>query len=240
MRIDILTLFPDMFHGVLSSSILKRASDAGIMDFRLHKIRDYSASKHRNSDDYSFGGGAGMAMMPQPIFDCLDTILGDGDSARLICTTPRGRVLNQRIARELSIEKRIVILCGHYEGIDERAMSLFDDEISVGDYVLTGGEIPAMAIVDCVSRLIPGVLGSEESTEDESFSYGLLEYPQYTRPADYRGNRVPDVLLNGNHAAINRWRREQSLLMTLRRRPDLLKTAELSDKDREYLEQIQE
>ncbi len=229
-----------MFHGVLSSSILKRASDAGIMDFRLHNIRDYSASKHRNTDDYSFGGGAGMVMMPQPIFDCLDTILGDGDSARLICTTPRGRVLNQRIARELSIEKRIVILCGHYEGIDERAMSLFDDEISVGDYVLTGGEIPAMAIVDCVSRLIPGVLGSEESTEDESFSYGLLEYPQYTRPADYRGNRVPDVLLNGNHAAINRWRREQSLLMTLRRRPDLLKTAELSDKDREYLEQIQE
>ena len=240
MRIDILTLFPEMFHGVLSSSILKRASDAGIMDFRLHNIRDYSASKHRNTDDYSFGGGVGMVMMPQPIFDCLDTILEDGDSARLICTTPRGRVLNQRIARELSGEKRLVILCGHYEGIDERAMAMFDDEISVGDYVLTGGEIPAMDIVDCVSRLIPGVLGSEESTEDESFSYGLLEYPQYTRPAEYRGQRVPDVLLNGNHAAINRWRREQSLLMTLRRRPELLRTAELSDKDRKFLEQFQE
>ncbi len=240
MRIDILTLFPEMFHGVLNSSILKRAADACIMDFRLHNIRDYSASKHRNTDDYSFGGGAGMVMMPQPIFDCLDTILGDGDSARLICTTPRGRVLNQRVARELSIEKRLVILCGHYEGIDERVMSMFDDEISVGDYVLTGGEIPAMAIVDCVSRLIPGVLGSEESAEDESFSYGLLEYPQYTRPAEYRGKRVPDVLLNGNHAAINRWRREQSLLLTLRRRPELLKTAELSDKDRKFLEQFQE
>ncbi len=240
MRIDILTLFPEMFHGVLSSSILKRACDAGIMDFRLHNIRDYSASKHRNTDDYSFGGGAGMVMMPQPIFDCLDTIMGDGDSARLICTTPRGRVLNQRIARELSIEKRLVILCGHYEGIDERAMSMFDDEISVGDYVLTGGEIPAMAIVDCVSRLIPGVLGSEASAEDESFSYGLLEYPQYTRPAEYRGKRVPDVLLNGNHAAIDRWRREQSLLLTLRRRPELLKAAELSDKDRKFLEQFQE
>lgn len=240
MRIDILTLFPEMFHGVLSSSILKRASDAGIMDFRLHNIRDYSASKHRNTDDYSFGGGVGMVMMPQPIFDCLDTILEDGDSARLICTTPRGRVLNQRIARELSGEKRLVILCGQYEGIDERAMAMFDDEISVGDYVLTGGEIPAMVIVDCVSRLIPGVLGSEESTEDESFSYGLLEYPQYTRPAEYRGQRVPDVLLNGNHAAINRWRREQSLLMTLRRRPELLRTAELSDKDRKFLEQFQE
>lgn len=148
--------------------------------------------------------------------------------------------LNQRIARELSGEKRLVILCGHYEGIDERAMAMFDDEISVGDYVLTGGEIPAMVIVDCVSRLIPGVLGSEESTEDESFSYGLLEYPQYTRPAEYRGQRVPDVLLNGNHAAINRWRREQSLLMTLRRRPELLRTAELSDKDRKFLEQFQE
>ena len=240
MRIDILTLFPEMFHGVLNSSILKRALNAGIMDFRLHNIRDYSASKHRNTDDYSFGGGVGMVMMPQPIFDCLDTILEDGDSARLICTTTRGRVLNQRIARELSGEKRLVILCGHYEGIDERAMSMFDDEISVGDYVLTGGEIPAMVIVDCVSRLIPGVLGSEESTEDESFSYGLLEYPQYTRPAEYRGQRVPDVLLNGNHAAINRWRREQSLLMTLRRRPELLRTAELSDKDRKFLEQFQE
>ena len=240
MRIDILTLFPEMFHGVLNSSILKRALNAGIMDFRLHNIRDYSASKHRNTDDYSFGGGVGMVMMPQPIFDCLDTILEDGDSARLICTTPRGRVLNQRIARELSGEKRLVILCGHYEGIDERAMAMFDDEISVGDYVLTGGEIPAMVIVDCVSRLIPGVLGSEESTEDESFSYGLLEYPQYTRPAEYRGQRVPDVLLNGNHAAINRWRREQSLLITLRRRPELLRMAELSDKDRKFLEQFQE
>ena len=240
MRIDILTLFPEMFHGVLNSSILKRALNAGIMDFRLHNIRDYSASKHRNTDDYSFGGGVGMVMMPQPIFDCLDTILEDGDSARLICTTPRGRVLNQRIARELSGEKRLVILCGHYEGIDERAIALFDDEISVGDYVLTGGEIPAMVIVDCVSRLIPGVLGSEESTEDESFSYGLLEYPQYTRPAEYRGQRVPDVLLNGNHAAINRWRREQSLLITLRRRPELLRMAELSDKDRKFLEQFQE
>lgn len=240
MRIDILTLFPEMFHGVLSSSILKRALNAGIMDFRLHNIRDYSASKHRNTDDYSFGGGVGMVMMPQPIFDCLDTILEDGGAARLICTTPRGRVLNQRIARELSGEKRLVILCGHYEGIDERAMSVFDDEISIGDYVLTGGEIPAMVIIDCVSRLIPGVLGSEKSTEDESFSYGLLEYPQYTRPAEYRGQRVPDVLLNGNHAAINRWRREQSLLMTLRRRPELLRTVELPDEDRKFLEQFQE
>ena len=221
MRIDILTLFPEMFDCVVSASMLGRAQANGLIDIRVHNIRDYTDNKHRKADDYPFGGGAGLVMMAQPIYDCMDAVL-EGGSARRILMTPRGRTLNQKIAKELSKEDRLVLLCGHYEGIDERVMNIIDDEISVGDYVLTGGELPAMTLVDCVSRLIPGVLGSEESAADESFSEDLLEYPQYTRPASFRGIDVPDVLLNGHHAKIQAWRLEQARLKTALNRPDLL------------------
>jgi len=227
LRIDILTLFPEMFDCVLSASMLGRAQANGLIDIRVHNIRDYTDNKHRKADDYPFGGGAGLVMMAQPIYDCMDAVL-EGGSARRILMTPRGRTLNQKIAKELSKEDRLVLLCGHYEGVDERVMNIIDEEISVGDYVLTGGELPAMTLVDCVSRLIPGVLGSEESAADESFSEDLLEYPQYTRPASFRGMDVPDVLLNGHHAKIQAWRLEQARLKTALNRPDLLQ--ETTDK----------
>lgn len=222
MRIDILTLFPEMFECVLSASMLGRAQANGLIDIRVHNIRDYTDNKHRKADDYPFGGGAGLVMMAQPIYDCMDAVL-EGKTAHRILMTPRGRTLNQKIARELSEQDHLVLLCGHYEGVDERVMNIIDDEISVGDYVLTGGELPAMVLVDCVSRLIPGVLGSEESAADESFSEDLLEYPQYTRPASFRGMDVPEVLLNGHHAKIQAWRQEQARLKTALNRPDLLK-----------------
>jgi len=210
-----------MFDGVLSASMLGRAQASGLVDIRVHNIRDYTDNKHRKADDYPFGGGAGLIMMAQPIFDCMDAVL-EGGSAKRILLTPRGRTLNQKIAKELSQEERIVLLCGHYEGVDERVMTILDDEISIGDYVLTGGELPAMVLVDCISRLIPGVLGSEESAADESFSDDLLEYPQYTRPANFRGMEVPEILLNGHHAKIQAWRLEQARLKTAMNRPDLL------------------
>ena len=229
MRIDILTLFPEMFDCVLSASMLGRAQANGLIDIRVHNIRDYTDNKHRKADDYPFGGGAGLVMMAQPIYDCMDAVL-EGKTAHRILMTPRGRTLSQKIARELSEQDHLVLLCGHYEGVDERVMNIIDDEISVGDYVLTGGELPAMVLVDCVSRLIPGVLGSEESAADESFSEDLLEYPQYTRPASFRGMDVPDVLLNGHHAKIQAWRQEQARLKTALNRPDLLnETSEKGD-----------
>lgn len=235
MRIDVLTLFPEMFEGVFHTSMLGRAEEKGILEFHTHNIRDYSLNKHHNTDDYAFGGGAGMVMMAQPVFDCMEAVVGDMP-ARRILMTPRGKTLTPEMARELSCEERLVILAGHYEGLDERINELIDDEISIGDYVLTGGELPAMVLVDCVSRFIPGVLGCSESAEDESFSNdGLLEYPQYTRPADFRGRLVPEVLLNGNHAEINKWRRKMSLLKTLEMRPELLKSASLSKADMDFL-----
>ena len=227
MRIDILTLFPEMFDCVLSASMLGRAQANGLIDIRVHNIRDFTDNKHRKADDYPFGGGAGLVMMAQPIYDCMSAVL-DGGSAHRILMTPRGQTLNQKIAKELSQNDRIVLLCGHYEGVDERVMEIIDDEISIGDYVLTGGELPAMVLVDCVSRLIPGVLGSEESAADESFSEDLLEYPQYTRPASFRGMDVPEILLNGHHAKIQAWRQEQARLKTALNRPDLL--TEVTDK----------
>ncbi|MBO4563404.1 MAG: tRNA (guanosine(37)-N1)-methyltransferase TrmD [Clostridia bacterium] len=238
MRIDVLTLFPEMFGGVFHTSMLGRAEAKGILSFFVHDIREYSANKHHNTDDYAFGGGAGMVMMPQPIFDCMEAVIGEG-SAKRILMSPRGKKLTPQLAQELAKEERLVILAGHYEGLDERISELIDEEISIGDYVLTGGELPAMVLVDCVSRFIPGVLGCAESAEDESFSNdGLLEYPQYTRPADFRGRLVPEVLLNGNHAEINKWRRQQSLKKTLEMRPDLLEKAGLSEADLAYLESL--
>ena len=221
MQIDILTLFPEMFEGVLSASMLGRAQANGLIDIRVHNIRDYTDNKHRKADDYPFGGGAGLVMMVQPIYDCMEAVLAGG-SAKRILLTPRGKTLNQSIAKKLASEERLVLLCGHYEGVDERVMEIIDDEISIGDYVLTGGELPAMVLVDCVSRLIPGVLGSDESAADESFSEDLLEYPQYTRPANFRGMEVPEILLNGHHAKIQAWRREQAQQKTALNRPDLL------------------
>ena len=240
MKIDVLTLFPEMFPGVLGASMLGRAQEKGILEFNLHNIRDYSESKHKNTDDYPFGGGAGMVMMPQPIFSCLDAVDPDHAALRVVLT-PRGKTLTTAMARELAAEEHILLLCGHYEGIDERAMEQMDCEISIGDYVLTGGELPAMVLIDCFSRFIPGVLGSSESAEEESFSAGLLEYPQYTRPAEYRGMAVPEVLLNGNHAHIARWRRQESFRLTWERRPELMVNLDesgLDKHDRRFLAEL--
>ena len=238
MRIDVLTLFPEMFQGVLGSSMLGRAAQGGILEFHLHNIRDWSANKHHNADDYPFGGGAGMVMMAQPIWDCLDQVDPNHQALR-IALLPRGEPLGVPMARELSKKEWLVLLCGHYEGVDERALAQMDMEVSIGDYVLTGGELPAMVLIDCVSRFIPGVLGSEASAEEESFSDGLLEYPQYTRPAEYRGMAVPPVLLNGNHAHIARWRRDMSLAITKKRRPELLLQTTLDKKDQAFLESLE-
>ncbi len=240
MRIDILTLFPEMFEGVLHTSMLGRAAERGILEFHTHNIRDYSLSKHKNTDDYAFGGGAGMVMTPQPVFDCMEAVL-EGGSAKRILMTPRGKKLTTELAREIAGEERLVILAGHYEGLDERISELIDEEISIGDYVLTGGELPAMVLADCVSRFIPGVLGCSFSAEDESFSAdGLLEYPQYTRPADFRGRKVPEVLLNGNHAEIAKWRRRQALIKTRQMRPDLLEGARLTKEDIAFLKELED
>ncbi|MDD4076241.1 MAG: tRNA (guanosine(37)-N1)-methyltransferase TrmD [Eubacteriales bacterium] len=238
MRIDILTLFPEMFANVLHTSMLGRACENGILDFRLHNIRDYSVSKHKNTDDYPFGGGAGMVMMAQPVYDCLDAVDPSHEALR-ICLTPRGSTLTTQAAESLSRTDRLLLLCGHYEGIDERVMLAMDRELSIGDYILTGGELPAMVLIDCVSRFIPGVLGSDESAGDESFSDGLLEYPQYTRPAEFRGMAVPEVLLNGNHALIARWRREQALQKTLVVRPELIERTALDKKDKAFLKSLE-
>ena len=237
MRIDILSIFPEMFGATIHSSILGRAEEKGLLEFHTHNIRDYSKNKHRNTDDYPYGGGAGMVMLAQPIFDCVEAVTAQSDvKPRCIYMGPRGKTLSTELARELAKEERLIILAGHYEGIDERVMTMMDDEISIGDYILTGGELPAMVLIDCLSRFIPGVLGSDESAEDESFSgSGLLEYPQYTRPANFRGMEVPAVLLNGNHAEIEKWRRHQALITTARSRPDIIESAELTAKDREFL-----
>lgn len=238
MRIDILTIFPDVFSSFLKASIIGRAISGGLLEVSATDIRPFSSSKHKNTDDYPFGGGAGMLMMAQPIADAMKAVAGDGFSGKRIYMSPRGTPLTQSLARELSKESHLVILCGHYEGVDQRVTDKYIDmEISVGDYVLTGGETAAMVLLDCVSRLIPGVLGSDESANDESFSSdGLLEYPQYTRPRVFEGMEAPEVLLNGDHKKIARWRREQSLLVTARVRPDLLAKAALTPQESEWLQ----
>lgn len=221
MRIDILTLFPGMFRGPFEESIIKRAVERGLLEIGIHNIRDFAPGRHRVADDYPYGGGAGMVMKPEPVFAAVEAVRRP--DSRVILMTPQGRLFTQSTAQDLSRLDHLVLLCGHYEGVDERVRDhLVDDELSIGDYVLTGGELPAMVVVDAVARLVPGVLGAGESAVEESFAAGLLEYPHYTRPPDFRGWRVPQVLLSGNHARISRWRREQSLLRTLRRRPELL------------------
>jgi tRNA (guanine37-N1)-methyltransferase len=229
-----------MFAGVFSSSILGRAQEQGLLEIRLTDIRPYSDSKHHNTDDYPFGGGAGMVMMAQPIISAIRETSTLYPDARRIYLGPRGKKLNTPLARELAREKELILLCGHYEGVDQRALdTCIDEEISIGDYILTGGETAAIVLVDCLSRFVPGVLGSADSPEEESFSDGLLEYPQYTRPRDLDGMTVPEVLLNGDHAKIREWRRRQSLAVTARLRPDLLETADLSDADRKMLKEIE-
>lgn len=237
MRIDVLTLFPEMFPGVLASSMLGRAAENELLQVEVHDIRTYTDNKHRKADDYPFGGGAGLVMMAQPIYDCVEAVLAD-EPARRILLSPRGRLLTSAIARELAKEPRLLLLCGHYEGVDERVMDIIDEEISIGDYVLTGGELPAMVLIDCLSRFIPGVLGCSESAEEESFSQGLLEYPQYTRPAEFRGKAVPEVLLNGHHANIQAWRKAQAVKKTQAVRPELLKGIKLSRAERKALDKI--
>ena len=230
-----------MFSGVFSSSILGRASEIKLLEITLTDIRPYSSAKHKNTDDYPFGGGAGMVMTAQPIMDAMAAASAALPGARRIYLGPRGRTLTTSLARELAREDSLILLCGHYEGVDQRALdACIDEEISIGDYILTGGELAAMVLTDCVARFIPGVLGSAESPEEESFSDGLLEYPQYTRPREIDGRAVPDVLLSGDHVKISAWRRKESLRATARFRPDLLEKAELSPGDRKMLKEIQE
>lgn len=235
MRIDVLTLFPEMFTSVLASSILGRAISNGLLFVNVHNIRDYSDNKHRKADDYPFGGGSGLVMMAQPIYDCVEAVQGI-EPARRILLSPRGKPLNTDMARRLSQEERLLLLCGHYEGVDERVMDIIDEEISIGDYVLTGGELPAMVLIDCISRYIPGVLGSQSSTEEESFTDDLLEYPQYTRPAEFRGKSVPSVLLSGHHKNIQTWRKAQAFLKTKAVRPELLRGIKLSKAEQKELQ----
>ena len=240
MTVDILTVFPEMFESVFSASILGRAREQGLLDVRLTDIRAFSAAKHKNTDDYPFGGGAGMVMTAQPILDAMAAVSASLPHARRIYLGPRGRKLTSGLARELAAEEFLILLCGHYEGVDQRALdACVDEEISIGDYILTGGELAAMVLTDCVARFIPGVLGCADSPEEESFSDGLLEYPQYTRPRDLDGRLVPEVLLNGDHAKIRAWRRRESLRATMRYRPDLLKTADLSPDDLKVLKELE-
>ncbi|MEL7562659.1 tRNA (guanosine(37)-N1)-methyltransferase TrmD [Dehalogenimonas sp. 4OHTPN] len=242
MRIDILTLFPEMFQGPFAASILKRAADRGLLDIRLHNIRDWAHDKHRVVDDSPYGGGAGMVMKPEPVVAAIEAVRSSADAeARVVLLSPGGRLFNQALAAELSKIPRLILVAGHYEGFDERIRNYVDDELSIGDYVLSGGELPAMVVADAVARLIPGVLGCGESHLEESHSpsaEGLLEYPHYTRPPEFRGLKVPDILLSGNHAAIARWRRQESVRRTLMRRPELLSGAELSKTDLKTIEEI--
>jgi len=239
MKFDILTLFPGMFVGPFSESILRNAVEKGCIEINVHNIRDYAYDKHRVTDDYPYGGGAGMVMKVEPLAACIEAVRSGKRSSRVLLTTPRGRRLNHKLAKELSAEEGLIIVCGRYEGVDERVRDLFvDEEISVGDYVLTGGEPAAIVIVDAVARLLPGVLGSDESANEDSFSDGLLEYPQYTRPPVFRGETVPPVLLSGNHREIARWRRQEALRRTLSDRPELLTGARLTEEDEKFVKEL--
>lgn len=236
MKFHILTLFPEMFSGVLSLGVTGRAVESGLLDVKLYNIRDYATDRHRTVDDAPYGGGAGMVMKVEPIARCIEAVRESAPDARLLLASPGGRPFSQQMASDLKAEGEVIILCGRYEGVDERVKELFSaTEFSIGDYVMTGGELAAMVLVDTVGRLVPGVLGSEESAGEESFSAGLLEYPHYTRPAEFRGLKVPDMLLSGNHSEIAKWRRVRSLQKTALIRPEILAVTELDDKERRML-----
>ncbi len=242
MQFDVFTVLPELFPPYLDSSILQRARLRGLIDVRVHNIRDYTHDKHHTTDDVPYGGGGGMVMKPEPVFEAVESVLGlqpgTPPGFPVILLDPQGRVFDQSVAAELSQHPRLALLCGRYEGVDERIRrGVVTDEISLGDYVITGGELPALIVVDAVSHLLPGVLGDPDGALDDSHASGLLEYPHYTRPPEFRGQAVPEVLLSGDHARIARWRREQSLLRTLERRPDLLRKAELSAADRQFLKE---
>ena len=240
MQFYIMTLFPDMVMDGLNTSIIGRAMDKGLLDIEAVNIRDYAFNKHNSVDDYPYGGGAGMVMQPEPIYLAYEDITQNIEKKpRVVYVTPQGAVFNQSMAEEFAKEEDLIFLCGHYEGVDERILEeIVTDYVSIGDYVLTGGELPAMVMIDAVSRLVPGVLNNEESAEFESFHDNLLEHPQYTRPVEFHGKRVPDVLLSGHHGNVDKWRREQSLKRTLERRPDLLEQADLSKDDEKYLKKL--
>jgi len=242
MKFSIATIFPDMVNSYLNASLIKKALDKGLISVSVHNIRDYTTDKHKSTDDYPYGGGAGMVMKPEPFFRMADELWSDRAGRKIILLSPQGRTFSQDIALELSQERReLVFLCGRYEAIDERVSEyLADDQISIGDYVLTGGELPALVIIDAVSRLIPGVLGDCRSAEDDSFSCGLLDYPHYTRPEEFRGMSVPAALMSGNHKEINRWRKKQSLRKTYEERPGLLDAYVLSDEEKKILDEIKE
>jgi tRNA (guanine37-N1)-methyltransferase len=248
MQFEVFTLLPEVFPSYLETSILKRARERGLIHVNVHNIRDYTHDKHHTTDDTPYGGGGGMVMKPEPVFEAIETVLGlsappsplEPDSVPpIILLTPQGRVFNQAIATELSKHPRIVLLCGRYEGIDERIRTnLVTDEISIGDYVLTGGELPALILIDAVARLLPNVLGDPTGAEDDSHAMGLLEYPHYTRPPEFRGWKAPEVLLSGDHGKIDKWRRQQALERTFRKRPDMLEKAELSKEDLKFIESL--
>jgi tRNA (guanine37-N1)-methyltransferase len=239
MRFDVFTLFPEMFPPYLNESILKRAQETAFLDIRLHNIRDWASDKHHTTDLEPYGGGGGMVMKPEPIFNAVEEVLGKPPTCPVILLTPQGRPFTQDIAFQLSREDHIGLLCGRYEGVDERVRQhLISHEISIGDYVLTGGELPALILIDAVARLIPGVLGNPQAPEKDSHAAGLLEHPHYTRPPEFRGWAVPEVLLSGDHAKIDRWRHMQALKRTAERRPDLLKKLELTDEERAFLEEL--
>lgn len=238
MIVETLSTFPRMFDGPMSTSIMGRAQNKGILEFHAHDLRDWTHDRHRTTDDYPYGGGQGLLMCCPPIFEALDELRSAGPAPLVIFFTPTGRTFDQQLAAELSHEKRLLMVCGHYEGIDERAYALADCCVSLGDFVLTGGELAAMVVTDAVVRLLPGVLGDEASAVDESFADGLLEYPQYTRPAVYRGREVPPVLLSGDHGKVDAWRRRQAIERTAALRPDLISDAELTQEERAFAESL--
>jgi tRNA (guanine37-N1)-methyltransferase len=239
MKCDVLTLFPKIIQAILSESILKRAIDKGLLEVKVYNIRDFAEDRHHVVDDYPYGGGGGMVLKPEPIFRAIDGLKKDGQERLVILLSPQGRLFDQRCAERLSKERRrLTFICGHYEGIDERVRTIVDEEISIGDYVLTGGELAAMVVGEASARLIPGVLGDERSASEDSFSGGILDFPHYTRPSEFWGMKVPEVLLSGNHEEIRKWRRRESLRNTLKKRPDLIEKANLTEEDRKLLKEI--
>ena len=240
MRIEVITIFPEMIADAVEYSVIKRAQENGLLEVVVHDLRNFAHNQHRSVDDYCYGGGAGMLMKPEPLFEAVRSIDSAGD-AEVILLSPQGKLLTQDMARRLSLANRLILICGRYKGVDERVrQSIVTDEISIGDYVLSGGEIPALVVIDAVSRLIPGALGNYESAQEDSFSGGILDCPHYTRPAEYQGMRVPEVLLSGDHKRIREWQRQQALMRTFQRRPDLLKDVLLSEEDLEFLDTLEE
>ena len=241
MRIDVISIFPEMIANAVEFSVIKRAQESGLLEIIAHDLRNFAHNQHRSVDDYCYGGGAGMLMKPEPLFEAVESIDSVDDSTKIILLSPQGKSLTQDMARRLSLANHLVLICGRYKGVDDRVrQSLITDEISIGDYVLSGGEIPALVIIDVVSRLVPGALGNYESAQDDSFSDGILDCPHYTRPAEYRGMRVPEALLSGDHKRIREWQRQQALIRTFHKRPDLLEAIPLPEEDMDFLDNLKE